>query len=533
MSIFPNHTASQSTVLYIYFYEMAEEAVRTEEDVLNELPTDAPKMPRYPTLIRAALPRGGTNEFGALTGQVPEMQPPPRFPSMPNVELSKAKALADPDVGSNDMHTDMENGEFEAGYDESVGRQLEAEIAETIERDAVEPGAAIRKASMAASKQWNSMDQRRLNSLLAGEHPTSPPPRTAPSVSRSFSRSAGVAVEPADIPETTPISSNTQSRSLPINEGNSLSDNKRPMTRSVPATGTMFPTALATIPMRQFSAPGVEEAEQVEHFMGVTESGKDADEEDDDINKKLGAMVNSTSESARVSIIEDYGLKNGHQGIINDSIFLNPTTLITGGNDGKVCIWNLEKKYIIAEFEPYNGNGIETLYAIDEDENSIITLSSDRLMRIWHLINGQAVLLRSMQIPPSNKDLVMNVPILTKQMKDHAAMAATAAAVTTSPRAETNDEDYPPSSLDADQFKDTLDRAPAYRGGIGEAMKERGINLDDDTDDNDNGNGNTDIAAATERSVGAAMVGNTHEEATPAKRFSFNVFGGKKKAVAS
>lgn len=486
--------------MFVYFAAstgnntMAEEAVRApEEDVLNELPTDAPLMPRYPTLIRGGLPRGGTNEFGALTGgaEGPDMQPPPRFPSMPNVELSQAKALAD------QQEYDMSlEGVFEGAHDESVGRQLEAEIAETIQRDAVEPGAAIRKASMAASKQWNSMDQRRLNALLDGANPSSPEP--APSVSRSFSRSA-----------------HRSERSMPPID-NDIDENKKP----VSTMGSMFPAALATIPMRQFNAPGLEEDGQVEHFMGVTESGQDADEEDEDINKKLGAMVNSNSQSARVSIIEDYGLKNGHEGIINDSIFLNPHTLVTGGNDGKVCIWNLEEKYIVAEFEPYNGNGIDTLYAIDEDENSIITLSQDRLMRIWHLINGQAVLLRSMQIPASNNDLVMNVPILTKQMKDHAAMAATAAAVTTSPRQGTADEDeYPPSSLDADQFKDTLERAaPAYRGGIGQAMKERGVNIKDDTTPD-----------------AGAIAGNTIEEVpAPTKRFSFNVFGGgKKKAVAS
>ena len=100
---------------------MAEQVAPVMED--TDLPHDAPTMPRYPTLIRGQIPRANTGQFEddpTLHNPLPNtLQPPPRFPSMPDVALNKA-TTASVLLG-------------EAPTEQSVGRQLEQEIAATIE----------------------------------------------------------------------------------------------------------------------------------------------------------------------------------------------------------------------------------------------------------------------------------------------------------------------------------------------------------------------------------------------------------------
>lgn len=428
---------------------MAEQVAPIMED--TELPHDAPTMPRYPTLIRGQIPRGNTGIFEedpSFHNPLPDtLQPPPRFPSMPDVELNKAMAAA------GGAPVGVYPGE--GSTSELVGRQLEQEIAATIERDAVEPGAARARASAAASKQWSSMDQRRLNSLL---------------------RDANVEGKDRDVALPGPGTTTTSGTSA----------------------RAAFPTPLATVPMTVYSAPG-EGAEQVEHFIA-----------EDDINEKHGAMVKSTSSSAKVVITEDFGLIGGHKGVVHDTVFFDSNTLVTGGADGKVCIWDLSMKYVKSSFEPYNGNAVQALYPIVDEEgsatHSLITLSVDRLMRVWNLVDGQAVLLRSMQIPVANRDLVMSVPVLTAQMKAHAAAVAAAAAVAPT----TDYTEDPPPSLDPEAFS-AHPKAPAYRGGIADAMRAKEISQDEQE-------------TTAQSSI-----------AEQPKRFSFNIFGRRnsKKAVAS
>lgn len=205
----------------------------------------------------------------------------------------------------------------------------------------------------------------------------------------------------------------------------------RPRSRTAPSTlgakPGIFPPPLATVPLTIYRGPGSEPIVEIEN---------EQETPDAEFAARHEVMVRSNSTTAHVNITGDYGLKGGHSKGVNDAGFFDHNTLVTAGVDGKVCIWDLEERYVKGSFVPYNGKAVTMLSPLPEEDGSpsrsLITLSEDRWMNIWHLSGTRAVLLRSEQIHHSENDLLMSVPVLTPQMKAHAAAAAAAAAVTTS-----------------------------------------------------------------------------------------------------
>lgn len=468
-------------------------------EVVNEeadLPRDAPTLPRYPTLIRETMPRGtGEQQEDPLAPELPPspgLLPPPRFPSMKDVDIGKATAIAE----GRALPPSTAPPTAPPGTpvpEESVGRQLEQEINAAIERDAVERGIGAARAAAAASNLWSSSDQRHLNSLLRDAEGHLPTPRR--------NRQLSIDTFPTATSEGATVSPSLR---MPKSTGG-------PRALSAP-----FPSAMATVPLTTFAPPGAGDGPQVEE----TFVGEIAEE---DLDEKHASMVRSRSVTARVSITGDFGLKGGHAGVVRDSVFFDGQTLVTAGDDGKVCIWDLKNKYVKSEFLPYNGQPVQMLYPIVESDGSstqsLITLSEDRLLRIWSLVDGSAVLLRSMQIPHSGRDLVMGVPVITPSMKAHAAASAAAAAVTTTDLSESA-----PASLDAAALPDM--NAP-----------HRAIILHDEEAE-----GGTNVVAEEEAAqevpekAEKKIVEEEQEEMkAPEKRFSFNIFSKNKskKALAS
>jgi hypothetical protein len=137
---------------------------------------------------------------------------------------------------------------------------------------------------------------------------------------------------------------------------------------------------------------------------------------------------------AHVNVTRDFGLVGGHAIGVNDACFLDSDTLLTAGADGKVCVWDMEERYVKSEFVPYGGEPVSMLHVLPTDDGSksatIMTMSEKRLMRIWNTTDDRAVLLRSMQIPPSKNDLLISVPVITAEMRETAAAAIKAASST-------------------------------------------------------------------------------------------------------
>lgn len=493
---------------------------------------EAPPLPRYPTVIAEAA--DGATGSPALADTSPTHLAPPKFPSLNDVDVNNAIAAADAQVAESPRDylpntapvidgmspgssftgvpaasaiTQIETpgssftapphtaGVTSDGFQSMpvpgppVGRELERDIVETIRRDRVEPGAAVRRAEAAASKQWSSMDQRHLNALLrdaasgpgaddaaGGAYPTSSIAARVAALNTAVDMHGSIPNEEVDISPA-----KAQERALSVDEmddlvpgaGDTLSDRRSPVrnqqglqrpgddfpavaarsaraplprAKTVPAGSPAFPAPLATVPMVLFDGPGSEAQAEDTLAAAAAEAGVDAPLESD-LSTRHEVMVRSESTNARVNITGDFGLKMGHVGIVRDSAFLDDETLLTAGEDGKVCMWDLAARFVKSYFMPYNGNPVQMLKPIVETNGSVtrslITLSDDRLMRVWNLVDGQAVLLRSMQIPASSRDLVMSVPVLTPQMKAHAAAAAAAAAV-----APTDESESAPTSLD-------------------------------------------------------------------------------------
>lgn len=458
----------------------------------GKLPRDAPTLPRYPTLIRETMPRGAADyEEEALSAELPPspgLFPPPRFPSMKDVTANKA-GRAEP------QSTKV--------LEESVGRQLEQQINAALERTQIEKGVGAKRAADAASKQWSSSDQRHLNALLRDAEGHLPTPRQDRQLSIDTfptATSEGAAIR-AERPVHLPRGDTKQ---LVGDVGTAVGVSRAVETTPPRAVSAPFPSAMATVPLTMFKPPGEDDKAQVEDFGPATE---------EDMDERLASMVRSKSVTAQVSITGDFGLKGGHDGVVRDSVFLDGETLVTAGDDGKVCFWDLKQKYVKSEFMPYNGHAVQMLYPIVEEDGSpaqsLITLSEDRLLRVWSLVEGSAVLLRSMQIPHSGRDLVMSVPVITPRMKAHAAASAAASAVTTTELTESA-----PASLDEE---DLDEMAPPPHVASSEVEGEA-----------NEGDTNEIVQEVVEEVVEV-------EENVPEKRFSFNLFGKNraKKALAS
>ncbi|CAN8074740.1 unnamed protein product [Agarophyton chilense] len=157
--------------------------------------------------------------------------------------------------------------------------------------------------------------------------------------------------------------------------------------------------------------------------------------------------------TAEIEVVKDRGLRGGHDSKVNDAAFVNSNTLITCGDDGKVCIWDLEAEQVRKEFVPYDGQPVSMVHPIPDDDPTqsltLMTVSKDREMRIWTVESTQAVMLRTTTIPQSDKDVYVSMPAISKDLKARAAAAVAAAAITTTdkPLVDTLEEtaDAPPA----------------------------------------------------------------------------------------
>lgn len=161
---------------------------------------------------------------------------------------------------------------------------------------------------------------------------------------------------------------------------------------------------------------------------------------DKNTNKMISAITENAvidepllvDSSANISVTDDYGLKGGHASRVHDAAFLDADTLVTCGADGKVIIWDMPSRCVAMEFIPYQGEPVTMIYPMIDDDSAIdtytvMTLSESRLLRVWLIEDSHAVVLHSTQITPSDKELFMSVPVISPEIRTHAAAAIAAA----------------------------------------------------------------------------------------------------------
>lgn len=157
---------------------------------------------------------------------------------------------------------------------------------------------------------------------------------------------------------------------------------------------------------------------------------------DSEIANRHSEMLAASSDvsATHVNVTRDFALVGGHAIGVNDAAFLNADTLVTAGQDGKVCIWDLRQRAVKSEFTPYEGAPVSMLHVVPcehSPHDTLMTLSNSRQMRIWSVIGDRAVLLRTMQIPIAKNDLVMSVPVITPELMERAASSASIASAAT------------------------------------------------------------------------------------------------------
>lgn len=384
------------------------------------------------------------------------LPPPPKFPSLTDVALPHAKAAA-----PTSLAPELE----EEGF-------LHPDFGDVIRRDTVERGSSARRALEIASQQWTNTDQEELNRLLAeGQDVLVPPDVCSDDI--PVPPASGYAYFPAEA-ENDPTGWH---RLVPTAEPRPVSP-VAVSTRYTPFPATSFPPAPQSPPPaqmqviheqppppvheRSFQPDQAPERKQEEepktdvsrtifggHFHVVpvksrvnTAAGKEIvpvdpkrSTEEDNMHR-VTLRLDSTAD---VNVMEDYGLKGGHDDVVHDAVFLSgDKTLATCGSDGRVCIWDMAQREVYREFLPYDGEPVTMIYPLPNDEEgdtsttTILTLSSSRSLRIWIVDDYQAVMLRDSMVQESEGDLYMNVPRISKELKARAIAAATAAAIRTS-----------------------------------------------------------------------------------------------------
>lgn len=422
---------------------------------------EAPPLPREPTALN--VPRAmGTAQTEDTVTELPvdahALPPPPKFPSLTDVALPSATAAA---------------ASVNPTTSRPTSSHLSDDIAFTIERDAVAPGTGAKKVIEIGQRMWTLDDQRELDLLLSqGKDVYVPPDVTVDDISGKPSsyvlvpdeddvkdeRAVGERVvswnhvlpaegtdhaEPSIVVAPVPGTTSDDAQSRAIHEGArdkpdtihmaERADEKEgdTTTRSLgPAEGatapppvdvskTIFGARFLLVPVtsRRNNTVPFREPETTE----IVETSTDVELR--------------TDSAAHINVTDDYGLKGGHDAGTNDAAFLKDGSLITCGDDGRVCIWDMKERVVDSEFVPYNGEAVTMVYPLPDEEDAtaktIMTLSRSRTVRIWSVDDRQAVLLRSWQIKSSDKALYMTIPHISKEVKARAAAAAAAAAVTT------------------------------------------------------------------------------------------------------
>lgn len=456
----------------------------------------APPLPREPTALNVpgvvAPPAPAQAPF-PISDSSSRLPPPPKFPSMSDVNISLATKVAE-DIGI--PQTSSPARDSDTSQHSSA---LQEDIQAAINVGAVPVGTGAKRATEVAQSLWKREYQVELNRLLsegkdvyvppdvctndlpvvrsarysyvpiapdspAHQHPDTP---ASPGeiegwnqvVSQNYSSQSNLAVAAAvaSTGATTDVA-----RELVLTGDHPISNDPSDSNpQSASPSNAHDKSHIDHYPDDHDSGPALDN----DHHVGSTHVKKTADvsqtifggkfltvpvksrnvstqpEPADviadtvDVTKTAKVMLRLDA-SARINITSDYGLKGGHDGTINDAVPIDDKTLVTCSDDGKVCIWDMDERVVVKEFVPYDGDAVTMVYPVTDDDNSptetIITLSKARVMRIWTVDDSRAIMLRSTQIRSSEKDLYMIVPVISKELKARAASAAAAAAVTTS-----------------------------------------------------------------------------------------------------
>lgn len=341
------------------------------------------------------------------------------------------------------------------------GEPSHVDVDATIRRDTVELGTSARRAYEIASAQWTTVDQDELNRLLAeGENVLVPPdvsgsdlpvppasgysyfPAMADDDPTGWHRLVPTA-EPPPVPA--PVFSE---KSIPFPATSFPPRPAPPMPNVVPqepAFERTFDRVQHPSPFEYSPKTSGYHSPSVGHFHIVPIKSRP----NSHLNKQLVPIDPEYSEgngdsrpvtlridsTAMVNVIDDYGLKGGHESVVYDAVFLSGNkTLITCGSDGKVCIWDMIERQVEQEFIPHEGEPVTMVYPLpdeEEDQSSmtLLTLSASRSLRIWTVSETHAVMLRDSKVQESEGDLYMNVPRISKELKQRAISAATSAAI--------------------------------------------------------------------------------------------------------
>lgn len=82
-----------------------------------------------------------------------------------------------------------------------------------------------------------------------------------------------------------------------------------------------------------------------------------------------------------LELVNPIRITKAHLGIVRTIIFINSNYLISGGEDNKIKIWDIERQICIKEFE--HDNFVQSVLL--NDENQIISASYDGQIKIWNL----------------------------------------------------------------------------------------------------------------------------------------------------
>ncbi|XP_041101114.1 p21-activated protein kinase-interacting protein 1-like [Polyodon spathula] len=91
----------------------------------------------------------------------------------------------------------------------------------------------------------------------------------------------------------------------------------------------------------------------------------------------------------------EYGSLLQHDGTISCLEFYGKTHLLSGGEDGLICVWNTKKWECLKSFGAHKGH--VTSLSVHPSGKIVLSVGTDKTLRTWNLIDGRSAFIKNIK----------------------------------------------------------------------------------------------------------------------------------------
>lgn len=127
-----------------------------------------------------------------------------------------------------------------------------------------------------------------------------------------------------------------------------------------------------------------------------------------------------TPDAQDVALQRDEMLRIGSK--ISFTSIVGNDTLVVSDDLGRIMVWSMKQGEMISTFEPEKGERIAYMKVLEDSSDDVLNLltvsEGTRHLKTWLLCDGNAILVRSIELPQSSTDLLFCVPMAKKPLEE-------------------------------------------------------------------------------------------------------------------